>query len=380
MKTVYLDHAAATPLNPTIAKAMADLATKDYYNPSAIYLPAQQAKQKLMNARKEVALVLGARDSEIVFTSGGTEANNMVIQGVMRAYPQKSIVISSIEHDSVYQPARRFNLNLAKVGPDGRLDLSDLTAKITDDTVLISVMYASNEVGTVQPISDVAELIKQIRISRLKSGNDLPLYFHTDACQAANYLDLNVSRLGVDFMTLNGGKIYGPKNSGVLYIKAGTKLEPLLSGGGQEFGLRSGTENLASAVGFAMALNDANSMRKTESRRLIELRDFMIERLKNSGNRVDISGSLKFRLPNNVHITIEGQDNERLIFELDQLGFLVAAGSACSAAKQTPSRTLLAMGKTEKEARSSLRLTLGRATKKADLVAFLLKLNVLISK
>ncbi len=364
---IYLDHAAATPLDPTVLVAMQPFFTDQFYNPSASYLAAQQVRAALEAARAEVAQVLGAKAREITFTAGGTESDNLAIAGVMRLYPQANVVVSAIEHDAVLEPAGQFNCSLALVNGQGMLDLTDLEQKINDQTVLVSVMYANNEVGTVQPLRCIGQLLQVIRENRRKSGNTLPLYFHTDACQAANYLDLHVSRLGVDMMTLNGSKIYGPKQSGILYAASHVRLEPLIRGGGQERGLRSGTENVAAAVGFARALTLAQERRTAEGQRLTQLHVFALKQFGTELPKVVINGSRKHRLPNNIHLTIPGADNERLLMELDQHRILAAAGSACSASSDTPSHVLRAMGISDADAQASLRLTMGRTTTEADM-------------
>jgi cysteine desulfurase len=259
-------------------------------------------------------------------------------------------------------PARRYDNREVKTGPDGRIDLEDLAAKIDERTVLVSIMYANNEIGTVQPLREITKIIEQKRRGR---KSKLPLYFHSDACQAANYLDLHAARLGADLMTLNGGKIYGPKQSGVLYVKAGLELQPLIDGGGQERNLRSGTENVAGAVGFAAALKMVQKDRRRESDRLKALQGEFINLLGAALPQAAVNGSLKYRLPNNVHITVPGQDNERLLIRLEDKGILAAAGSACSAASEEASHVLKALGLSEAEARASLRFTLGRGTSSA---------------
>jgi cysteine desulfurase len=223
-------------------------------------------------------------------------------------------------------------------------------------------MYANNEIGTVQPIRDIAAVIAEKRAERAGERAPLPLVFHTDACQAANYLDLHVARLGVDMMTLNGGKIYGPKQSGALYVKAGTALQPLIRGGGQERGRRSGTENLAAAAGFSKALELAQAMRREETARLKDLQARFVRQLQEAVPDAIINGSLKYRLPNNVHVTLPGHDNERLLIGLDENGILAAAGSACSASSEEPSHVLKAIGVGDTDAQSSLRFTMGRGT------------------
>jgi cysteine desulfurase len=366
-KPIYLDYAAATPLDETVLAAMQPYFSAQFYNPSATYGAARGVHQALSNARAGVAGVLGARPSEIIFTAGGTEANNLAIHGVMSRFKDGNLVVSAIEHESVLEPARRYDCRQAAVGPDGRLDLDDLAAKIDDNTVLVSVMYANNEIGTVEPLRDVSRLVAGVRERRRKQGNDKPLYLHTDAAQAGNYLDLHVSRLGVDMMTINGGKIYGPKQSGALYVKAGLVLEPLVYGGGQERGLRSGTENVAGAIGLAQALELAQAGRREESERLIQLQQQFIDGLCKTAPEIIINGSRKYRLPNNVHITVPGRDNERLLIQLDEAGVQAAAGSACSASNEEPSHVLKALGVTEKDAQASLRFTLGRHTTPGDI-------------
>lgn len=358
----YFDYAAATPLDDRVLQVMQPYYAGQFYNPSANYGPARQVAQDLLAARTKVAYWLGTRPSEITFTAGGTEANNLAIHGIMRAYPLANMVVSSIEHDAVLHPAAQYDRRLVKVNRQGLLDLEDVRSQIDDQTVLVSIMYANNEIGTIQPLREVSRLIESIRDQRRKDGNKLPLYMHTDACQAANYLDLHVARLGVDLMTLNGGKIYGPKQSGILYIKAGITLQPIVQGGGQEHGLRSGTENVAACIGFAEALELAQTVRHDEGYRLQQLQGQFIDRLQAALPQITVNGSLKKRLPNNIHISIASHDNERLLVQLESRGVLAAAGSACSASNDEPSHVLRAIGLSDLEAQSSLRFTTGRAT------------------
>lgn len=334
-----------------------------FYNPSATYMAARKVRTDLETARAKVASWLGVRSSEIVFTAGGTEANNLAIHGIMRQYPQANVVVSAIEHESVLEPARHYDCRELAVRADGLLDLDDLRSKIDDRTVLVSVMYANNEIGTVQSLRSVGQLIATIVSQRGSTG--LPLYFHSDACQAGNYLDMHVSRLGVDLLTLNGGKLYGPKQSGSLYVRAGLKLLPLVDGGGQERGLRSGTENVAGAVGFAAAFELAQESRHQEVKRLGALQRQFGRLLATEIPGASINGSQKHRLPNNIHVTFPGYDNERLLIQLDEAGIMAAAGSACSASDEESSHVLRALGMSDSEARSSIRFTLGRTTTEA---------------
>lgn len=359
---IYLDYAAATPLDDDARKAMEPFWSEQFYNPSASYLPARGVKESLENARRDVAECLGARASEIIFTAGGTEANNIVIHGVMAAWPGGNLVVSAVEHESVLLPAEQYGARIAPVDGRGRLQVDELIKLIDDTTVLVSVMYANNEVGTVQPIRDIATKLSDIKADRKRRGIKLPLYLHTDAAQAVNYLDMHVARLGVDLLTINGGKIYGPKQSGALFIKSGVVLKPLIGGGGQERGLRSGTENVAACVGFAAAIQKTVRVREAEVSRLRQLQQHFISELAAKLPKAQLNGSTKKRLPNNVHIGIPGIDNERLLLQLEQQGILAAAGSACSASNDEPSHVLTAMGQTKDEAQSSLRFSLGRPT------------------
>lgn len=363
----YFDYAAATPLDNEVLAAMTPYLKGCFYNPSAHYLAAKSVKNDLEAARAQVAQVVGVRSSEVVFTAGGTEANNLALQGIARRFPDAHIVTTALEHDSVLLPAKALSergLTLSEINPgeDGVIKSVDVLAAVTDETVLVSVMYANNEIGTIQPIKEIAKGIKQLREDRLRNGNKRPLYFHTDACQAANYLDLHVHRLGVDMMTLNGSKIYGPKQSGALIVLSGTELDPLTYGGGQERGFRSGTENVAGCIGFAVALARATEMRKTELDRLHGLQKLFIAELAARLPQATINGSLKHRLPNNIHVTIPHSDNERLLYALDEAGIQAAAGSACSASKEEASHVLRALGLSDQAARASLRFTMGRQT------------------
>jgi cysteine desulfurase len=366
MKKIYLDYAAATPVDPEVLKTMRPYFTEKFYNPSAIYLDARKLKNELDEIRHKVAETIGAKPAEIVFTAGATEANNLAVQGIMRQFPEGEMLVSSIEHESILEPAGQFKHREVPVDKNGRILLNKLSNLISDETVLVSVMYVNNEIGSIQPLKEVSGIIDGIRRQRRAKGNKLPVYLHTDAAQAGNYLDLHASRLGVDLMSLNGGKIYGPKQAGVLYIKAGTKLKPLIFGGGQEFGLRSGTENLAAAAGFAAALAAAQQKRPGESKRITELRRHFEQLVSEKIPAAIVNGPDK-RAPHLSSITFPGTDNERMMMELDEAGIMCAAGSACSAARDEASHVLSAIGLSEAEARSTLRFSLGRQTTQADI-------------
>ncbi len=362
---IYLDFAAATPLDDRALTAMKPYLADQFYNPSAVYQSARNVRRDLEDARARVADVLGAKDQEIIFTAGGTEANNLAIEGIMSQFPEGNIVVSSIEHESVLEPANRYKCRIAPVTEKGFVDVDKLEKLIDEKTVLISVMYANNEIGTIQPIKEIASLIAKKRSQRANYSlptSHYPLILHTDACQAANFLDLHVSRLGIDLMTLNGGKIYAAKQSGCLYVRAGVELEPLVRGGGQESSLRSGTENVSSIMAFATMLQNVQAERKEESARLKDLSDSMFTTLSQNIPNLTLNGDSQKRLPNNLNILIPGIDGERVLLELDEAGVMVATGSACTASNDAPSHVLLAIGLKEAEANSSLRITLGRTT------------------
>lgn len=353
-------------MDPAVLEAMQPYFAEQFYNPSATYLPAQKIRKDLEEARGRVAHYMGARPSEVVFTAGGTEANNLAIRGVMQQFADGNIVASAIEHESVLATAHEYDCREAVVTPEGIVDIDKLISLIDDQTVLVSVMYANNEVGTIQPIRQISQALEEVRKARKSSGNKRPLYFHTDAAQAATYLDLHAARLGVDLMTINAGKIYGPKQVGALFVSSKLQLKPQVTGGGQERGFRSGTENVAGAVGLAKALDLVQQRRHEEIQRLQHLQKLFFDMIEEKFSGVIINGSHKNRLPNNVHITLPGQDNERIIFQLDDAGILCAAGSACSASSDEPSHVLKAMGKTDQDAQSSLRFTMGLQTTEAD--------------
>lgn len=374
--TGYFDYAAATPVDPGVFDAMRPFFTDNFYNPSAMTRRAGSVKEKIEAARKEVAGILGVRAQEVIFTGGCTEANNLAIKGVMSLYPNGKVLVSAIEHDSVAEVAKECNHGFIPVDANGRVDLLQIERMLTDDVVLISVMYANNEIGAVQPLREVGRLVEVARKKRGSKG--LPLFLHTDAAQASNYLNLKVDGLKVDMMSLNGGKMYGPKGSGCLFVGRSVELHPIFAGGGQERGLRSGTENVPAIIGFASALTRAQEMREIESERLAELRSLLYGGLEAAGGVVN--GGIKDRLVNNINVRFAGVDNERLVFQLDELGYVVSSGSACHAKSSVASRTLQAIGLTEKEADSSIRISMGRGTTKEDVENIVKTIARLVAK
>jgi len=361
-RLIYLDHAATTPIDPVVLAAMQPYFSDTFYNPSATYAAARSVKQDVETARARVAHHLGARTSDITFTAGGTEANNLLIHGIMQQFPEGNCIVSAVEHDSVLESAKQYKHKLLPVDKDSRVLTGELEKLIDDRTVLVSVQYANNEIGTIQPLREIAAIMRRKRSGR----SNYPLYLHTDACQAPAYLDLHTARLGVDAMTINASKIYGPKQIGALYAH-GLDLTPLVRGGGQEHGLRSGTENVAGIIGFARALDLVQDRRHEEVTRLKALQTLFITLLTEHIPEAIINGSQKTRLPNNVHITIPGQDNERLMMKLDKEYIICAVGSACSASDEEPSHVLKAIGLSDADAQASLRFTMGLCTTEKDI-------------
>lgn len=367
MKTIYLDHAAATPLDPAVLAAMQPYFTDNFYNPSATYQAAREVRHDVETARATIAKALGVRPGEIIFTAGGTEANNLAIHGVMRRYPEANMLVSAIEHDSVLATAGQYQHKIIPVDSNGLIKADSLKKLIDDQTVLVSIMFANNEIGSVQHLSSISKLLAGIRTARADKGNELPLLLHSDGAQALNYLSVYPHRLGIDLLSLNGGKIYGPKQSGLLFVRSGVSLEPLVYGGGQEQGLRSGTENVPAIMGLSKAIEQAVELRSSETDRLKALRRHFMSELERKVPQAVLSVQSDYVIPNMVHLHVPGVDNERLMMELDEKGVMCAVGSACKASSDEPSHVLQAIGMDEAAAQSSLRFSMGRATTEADI-------------
>jgi cysteine desulfurase len=352
---IYLDHAAATPLDKRVLKAMSPYFSKEFFNPSSPYKQAVKVRRAYEAAKQTIALSMGAKAGEIIITAGATESINMAF-----AASRGHVVTSNIEHQSILACAAEHNHTLIKVDENGIISAESVRLAIEPDTQLVSIGLANNELGTIQPIRDIAEIIKKERKARLARLDSTPIYFHCDASQGAGLLDINVARLGVDMLTLNAGKIYGPKQIGLLWASNDVRIKPLILGGGQEYGLRSGTENIAGVVGFAKAIEIASKHHKGEAERLAKLRDNMQSLLTEAFSRSIVSGHKKHRLANYLHVSFPGLDGERLVFLLENRGVLVATGSACAANKGTRSHVLKAIGLTDEEADGSIRISLGR--------------------
>lgn len=361
-ETIYLDHAAATPLDERVLLAMQPYFTEKFFNPSSPYTPALNVRHDYENAKATLARTIGAKPDELVMTAGATESVNLAFGG-----SNGHVVTNAIEHHAVLAAAKRGDHTIVAVSEQGLVTADAIRKAIRSDTCLVSVALANNELGTVQPLRDIAEVVRMERDARRTRGSTTPIYLHSDASQGAGLLDIHVSRLGVDMLTLNAGKVYGPKQVGLLWTAPHVRLEPYIVGGGQERGLRSGTENVAGTVGFAVALERAASHRKSESERLRSLRDEMQKRLTDAFPDAIVSGSDKRRLPAHLPISFPGLDAERLVFRLEMRGVFVATGSACAANKGTRSHVLTAIGLLPEVADGNLRISLGRLSNEENI-------------
>lgn len=351
---IYLDHAAATPLDARVLRAMQPYFTELFFNPSSPYAPAITVRQDYEAAKQVIARAIGAKGDELVITAGATESINLAFNSIAG-----HIVTANIEHHAVLAAAKRQDHTIIASDEKGLVTANVVRAAIRPDTCLVSIALANNELGTIQPLRDIAAVVHAERERRRQVGDTTPIYLHSDASQGAGQLDVHVSRLGVDMLTLNAGKVYGPKQVGLLWASSHVALNPQIVGGGQERGLRSGTENVAGVIGFAKAMELADAHRKHESERLSKLRDGLQEKLVTVFDDAIISGSQKKRLPSHLHISFPGLDAERLVFALEMRGVMVATGSACAANKGTRSHVLTAINLPPEVADGSLRLTLG---------------------
>jgi cysteine desulfurase len=370
---IYLDHNATTPLRTEVLDAMLPYLGAVFGNPSSIHGYGQEARRAVDKARQQVADLIGARPAEIVFTSGGTEADNLALRGRVSGAERPHVVTSAVEHPAVLntcQDLERHGVEVAYLPVDasGRVAPSALEAALRPSTCLVSVMLANNDVGTLQPIEALAQITAQ---------RGLPL--HTDAVQAAGKLPLNVDRLGVDLLSLSSHKIYGPKGSGALYVRQGTHLKPQLTGGEHERGLRAGTENVAAIVGFGEACALAGAELKREAAQLTALRDRLqagiLARIEGAG----VNSLEAPRLPNTLNVGIRGLEGEDLLMNLDLLGIAASTGSACSSGTVEPSHVLIAMGLTRVQAASALRFSLGRDNTEQDVDRTLAKLEQVVA-
>lgn len=365
MNKIYLDNAATTPLSPQVFESMEPYLKKFYGNPSTVYATGQEAAMAVSEARETVAEILGAKDQEIIFTAGGTEADNMAIKGVAFALQNKGkhIVTSSIEHHAVLHACEQlekvhgFEITYLDVDKQGLVKPEDLKKAIRDDTILVTIMMANNEIGTIEPIKELASITR-----------DKGVYFHTDAVQAIGQMSIDVNDLGVDLLSLSAHKFSGPKGVGALYLRKGTKIEPLLSGGAQERKKRAGTENVAGIVGLAKALEISTTELDSKIKSYKYLRDKLIKGIEDNIEYSILNGPKdERRLPNNVHFCFRYIEGEAILLNLDMLGIAASSGSACTSGSLDPSHVLLGIGHPHEIAHGSLRLTLGMDTTEEDI-------------
>lgn len=381
-RVIYMDNAATTPVRAEVVRAMFPYFTEYFGNASSIYELAQQSRGVLDDSRRAVAKSLGGRSSEIVFTSGGTESDNAALKGVAFALRNvgNHIVTSSIEHHAVLHTCHQleqfgFDVTYLSVDEDGLVNPGDVAAAVTDRTVLVSVMLANNEIGTIQPIPEIAAAL---RGEAQRFGRKI--YLHTDAVQAVGAIEVNVRKLGVDLLSLSAHKFGGPKGSGALYIKRGTPFEPLIMGGGQERDRRSGTENLPGVVGLSEAMRLADTEREEVTPRITRLRDRIIHGILERMDGVRLNGHPTQRLPNNVNVSFENVEGEPILLGLDFAGICASSGSACSAASLEPSHVLTAIGLSADLAQGSLRITVGKGNTDEEVEYLLDTLTDLVTR
>ena len=365
IKKIYLDYAATTPVDPRVVKAMLPYFSEKFGNTMSLHSFGQEAKEALEESRGVIADLMGAKPQEIIFTGSASESNNLALKGVALAKASANqgghIIISPIEHACVMESARwlesqGFEITRLKVDKYGLVSPDDVKKAIKKNTILVSIMHANNEIGTIEPIEEIGKICREKGI-----------YFHTDAAQSFGKIPIDVNKMNIDLMTVSSHKMYGPKGAAALFIRKGTKIEPLIHGGGHESGLRSSTVNVAAIVGFAEAARICEREMKKEAKREIKLRDKLIKGVLEKIEGSYLNGHPRERLPNNINFSFPGIEGESLIMQLDFLGIAASTGSACSSEKLEPSHVLLAIGLKPEQAHGSLRLSLGKWTKEKDI-------------
>ena len=376
MEKIYLDYAATTPTDPQVIAAMEPYFFEKFGNASSLHAYGQEAKKALEDSRQAVAESINAKPEEIVFTSGGTESDNSALLGVAYALEKKGrhIITSSIEHHAVSEPAkllekRGFRITYLPVDKYGMVSPEDLKQAISNETIFISIMHANNEIGTIQPIAELAKIAKEKGI-----------YFHTDAVQTFGHIPINVNELNVDLLSLSAHKFYGPKGVGALYIRKGTRMETFLLGGDQERGRRASTHNISGIVGCSRAVQLCLENMENETKLQTALRDRLIKEIPAKVDAVRLNGHPTKRLPNNVNFSIKYIEGESMLLSLDMLGIAVSTGSACTSTSLEPSHVLLAIGLDHETAHGSLRITMGRWTRESDIDYLMEKLPMVVKK
>lgn len=360
---IYLDHAAATPVSKKVLDSMLPYFSDNFFNPSAAYLPAKRVRGIYEEAKDKIAHTIGAKGTDIIITSGATES----IKLAFTAAHSKALVLAT-EHAAVLENAKNLNHDFIKVDKTGLIDLKDLRVKLTSDVDFVSVSLANNELGTIQPLAEISEIIRAEKMRRLKENISTPLYLHSDASQALNLIDVNVARLGVDLLTINSAKVYGPKGVGALYVAHGVRLEPVSRGGGQENGLRSGTENVPAVVGFSVALEEAKKHLTSNRKKFEKFSNLIRSELKTCIVEPIFLGNKKHQLANFIPLSFPGIDAERIIYKLEEKEIYVSTGAACAASKGEKSHVLKAVGLSDDEIYGSLRLSLGDLNTEEDIL------------
>jgi len=363
MKRIYLDYAATTPVHPEVVKAMLPYFSDTFGNPSSIYHLGQEARDAIEKSRNSVATLIGARSDEIVFTGSGTEADNYALKGIAFANCDKGnhIITSTIEHHAVLETCtflekQGFSVTYLQVDKYGLVDPDDVKKAITSKTIIISIMHANNEIGTIEPIAEIGKIAREAGV-----------YLHTDAVQTTGHIPTNVDELKVDLLSISAHKLYGPKGTGCLYIRKGTKINSFMHGGHQENGRRASTENVPGIVGLGKATEIAHQQRDTEAVRITTLRNRLLDGILNKIEDTRLNGHPVLRLPNNINILVNYVEGEAMLLLLDQKGICVSTGSACSSSDLGPSHVLMALGLSPYEAHGSLRFTLGKWTTDEDI-------------
>lgn len=360
---IYMDHSATSQVDKQVFKAMKPYFVDSFGNASTLYSLGREARKAMENARAQISSLIGAKTEEIIFTSGGTESDNIAIKGTAYSLKDKGnhIITSAIEHPAVeetckYLEKNGFEVTYLPVYEEGIVRISDLEDAITDKTILITIMHANNEIGTIQPISEIGKIARERKI-----------YFHTDAVQTVGKIPVNVEELNVDMLSLSAHKVYGPKGIGALYVKKGVRLEPIIHGGGHERGIRPGTENVPGIVGLGKACELAENNLLENAKYITNLRDKLINGVLDSVEQSYLNGHRTKRLPNNVNFRFTGIEGESLVLHLDSKGIAASTGSACSSKKLEPSHVLTAIGLEQVDAHGSLRLTLGKENTEEDI-------------
>lgn len=361
---IFLDYASATPVSEAAKKAMAPYLSEKFFNPSSPYLAAKRVREDYEAAKDTLAHLIGAKGDDLVITSGATEANSLAFSALEKT---SKILTIKTEHDSILKNCENYHTEFIKVDHTGLIDLADFKQKLKNDVTFVTISLANNELGTIQPLSEIAEIIRAERKERLRSQNPLPLYFHSDASQALGLVPISVARLGVDLLTLNSAKVYGPKGVGALYAGHRVKLKSSQKGGGQERGLRSGTENVPGLIGFAKAAEEAKKHQDKNRKHYEKLVEILKSELKNSPIEPIFLGNKKHQLANFCPVAFPGIDAERIIYLLEDDEIYLSTGAACAASKGEKSHVLKAIGLSDEEIAGSLRISLGLQNTEEDI-------------